>query len=260
MVLDMVFLARGNVEGTITSAGQPMAKAFVRVVPDLDVIGTKVVQADQNGHYVATDIPVGNVSVLAVGDGVFHNASGFNAGTINGPGQTAFINVSLQNIAGVVRGRVFRSDQTVAPGSLVVAYAVIPGFRSTRNDGATAVGYAFADRDGSFTIANLPVGDIKLEVSDYVTGLVAKQNVQLSNAIPEVSGIVITLPGSGSITGRVTDDVGTPLANVFVSSSKGVGPKPIASEITRCKVFLQVLGPSRLSMPPLNAPAKPRRK
>ncbi|HKU73806.1 MAG TPA: LamG-like jellyroll fold domain-containing protein [Pyrinomonadaceae bacterium] len=220
MVLDMVFLARGSVEGTITSAGQPMPKAFVRVVPDLDVIGTKVVQADQNGHYVATDIPVGNVSVLAVGEGIFRNASGFNAGTINGPGQVAFIDVSLQNIAGVVRGRVFRSDQiTVAPGSLVVANALIPGFRSTRPDGTTAVGFAFADRDGSFTISNLPVGDIKLEVSDYVTGAVASQNVQLSNAIPEVSGLIIVLPGSGIVTGRVTDDLGTPLANVFVSSS-----------------------------------------
>ena len=219
MVLDMVFLARGNVEGNITSGGQPMPKAFVRIVPDLDVVGTKVVQADQNGHYVATDIPVGNVSVLSVGEGAFHNASGFNAGTINGPGQTAIINVSLQNIAGVVRGHVFRADQTAAPGSLVVAYAVIPGFRSTRNDGATAVGYTYADRDGSFTIANLPVGDIKLEVTDYVTGLFAQQSVQLSNAIPEVNGIVIVLPGSGSVSGRVTDDVGTPLANVFVSSS-----------------------------------------
>lgn len=219
MVLDMVFLARGNVEGNITSAGQPMPKAFVRVVPDLDVVGTKVVQADQNGHYVATDIPVGNVSVLAVGDGAFHNASGFNAGTIGGPNQTAFINVSLQNIAGVVRGHVFRSDLTAAPGSLVVAYAVIPGFHSSRNDGATAVGYMFADRDGSFTIANLPVGDIKLEVTDYVTGLIAQQTVQLSNAVPEVNGLVIVLPGSGIVTGRVTDDVGTPLANVFVSTA-----------------------------------------
>ena len=79
MVLDTVFLARGNVAGNITSGGQPMPRAFVRVVPDLDVVGTKVVQADQNGHYVATDVPVGNVSVLAVGDGSAHNASGFAA-------------------------------------------------------------------------------------------------------------------------------------------------------------------------------------
>jgi len=84
MVLDMVFLARGNVEGNIISGGQPMPKAWVRVLPDLDVVGTKVVQADLNGHYVAKDVPVGNVSVLAVGDGAAHNASGFAAGTITG--------------------------------------------------------------------------------------------------------------------------------------------------------------------------------
>ncbi len=219
MVLDTVFLARGHVEGNITSGGQLMANAYVRVVPDLDVVGTKVVQADANGHYVATDIPVGNVSVLAVGYGDAHNASGFSAGTINGPGQTTFINVSLQNITGIVRGRVYRADQTPSAGALVVAYEVIPGFHSSRPDGATPVGYAFADRDGSFSILNLPVNDVKLEVTDYVTGFIARQNVQLTNAIPEVTGIVINLPGNGAVSGRVTDDIGTPLANIFVSSA-----------------------------------------
>ncbi len=219
MVLDTVFLARGNVEGNITSGGQLMANAFVRVVPDLDVIGTKVVQADLNGHYVAKDIPVGNVSVLAVGAGDAHNASGLAAGTIEGPNQTAFINVSLQNISGVVEGHVYRYDQTPSPGALVVAYAVIPGVHSHRSDGATAVGYIFADRDGSFTIRNLPAGNIKLEVTDYVTGLVTQNNVQLTTAIPEAHGIVITLPGPGSVSGRVMDDLGVGLPNIYVSSA-----------------------------------------
>ena len=220
MVLDMVFLARGNVEGNITSGGQLMPRAFVRVVPDLDVVGTKVVQADEHGHYVAADVPVGNISVLAVGAGDAHNASGFAAGTITGAGQTAFINVALQNIQGVVRGHVYRADQSPSAGALVVAYENIPGFRNiNRGDGATPVGYAFADRDGSFAITSLPIGTAKLEVTDYVTGLLAYQTVQLTTAIPEVNGIVITLPGNGYVSGRVTDDVGTPLANVLVSSA-----------------------------------------
>jgi hypothetical protein len=219
MVLDMVFLARGTVQGTVTMAGQAMPRAFVRVVPDLDVVGTKVVQADANGHYIAEDVPVGNVSVLAVGADAAHNASGFNAGTIPGPGQSAFINVSLQNISGAVRGHVVHGDQSPAPGSLVVAYEVIAGFHSLRGDGATAVGYAFADRDGGFAITNLPVGDVKLEVTDYVTGLITQQNVQLTTAIPEVNGLLITLPGSGSVSGRVTDDTGTALPGVLVTSS-----------------------------------------
>jgi hypothetical protein len=219
MVLDMVFLARGTVQGTVTMAGQPMPRAFVRVVPDLDVVGTKVVQTDASGHYIAEDVPVGNVSVLAVGADAAHNASGFNAGTIPGPGQSAFVNVSLQNISGAVRGHVVHGDQSPAPGALVVAYEVIAGFHSLRGDGATAVGYAFADRDGSFAITNLPVGDVKLEVTDYVTGLITQQNVQLTTAIPEVNGLLVTLPGTGSVSGRVTDDTGTPLPGVFVSSS-----------------------------------------
>jgi hypothetical protein len=219
MVLDMVFLARGIVQGYVTMNSQPMPLAFVRVVPDLDVVGTKVVQADANGHYLAEDVPVGNVSVLAVGAGAAHNASGFNAGTIPGPGLSGYVNVSLQNISGVVRGRVVHGDQTPAPGSLIVAYAVIPGFHSLRGDGATAVGYAFADRDGSFAISNLPVSDVKLEVTDYVTGLITQQSVQLTGAVPEVNGLLITLPGFGSVSGRVTDDTGTPLPGVFVSSS-----------------------------------------
>src|SRR5205814_5562288 len=132
MVLDMVFLARGKVQGFVTMNSQPMPRALVKVVPDLDVVGTKVVQADGSGHYVAEDVPVGNVSVLAVGVDAAHNASGFNAGTIPGPGQSAFVNVSLQNISGVVRGHVVHSDQTSAPGALVVAYEVIAGFHSLR--------------------------------------------------------------------------------------------------------------------------------
>src|SRR5205085_7535045 len=186
LVLDIVYLARGNVQGTITSGNQPMPNAFVRIVPDLDAIGTKVVQADAQGHYSATDIPVGNVSVLAVGSGTASNASGLAAGTIPGPGLTATINVSLQNISGVVRGRVVDRDGAPGVGTLVVAYALIPGFHSSRTDGTITVGYAYTDRDGSFTISNLPVGDIKLEATDYVTGLVIRQSVQLTTANPEV--------------------------------------------------------------------------
>ena len=118
-----------------------------------------------------------------------------------------------------MRGHVYRAEGTPSAGALVVAYEVIPGFHNiNRGDGATAVGYAFADRDGSFSILNLPVGNVKLEVTDYVTGLLANQSVQLTTSIPEVNGIVITLPGNGTVSGTVTDDVGTPLANIFVSS------------------------------------------
>src|SRR5205823_13203087 len=98
----------------------------------------------------------------------------------------------------------------------VVAYALIPGFHSNRTDGTITVGYAYTDRDGSFTISNLPVGDIKLEATDYVTGLIIRQTVQLTTANPEVSGVLLTLPGYGAVSGRVLDETGQPVPSAIV--------------------------------------------
>ncbi|HEY0173489.1 MAG TPA: carboxypeptidase regulatory-like domain-containing protein, partial [Pyrinomonadaceae bacterium] len=217
MTLDLVFLARGKVSGTVTSGGRAVPNAFVRVVPELDVVGSKVVQTDAQGNYAADDIPVGNVSVAAAGTGAFSNATGLAAGTITGPGRTAFVNVSMQNVSGAVSGRVVNPDQSPVPGALVVAYAPIAGFQSDRPDGYTAVGYVYASRDGGFRLENLPVGDIKIEVTDYVTGLKVGQAVQLSNERPELHGLLIAVPGYGSVTGTVTDDTGTFVPEVIVS-------------------------------------------
>lgn len=224
LVFDMVFLARGNVQGTVTSGGQTVPNAFVRVVPDLDVVGTKVVQADDRGRYTASDVPVGNVSVTAIGTGNLASASGLAAGTITGAGQTSVINVSLQDVSGVVRGRVVRPDNSAAVGQLVVAYARIPGFNSNRSraDGASAVGYSFADREGNFQILNLPVGDVIVEATDYLTGLLVTQRVQLTPTSTQISDLIIILPGFGTVTGRVMDEQGNPVPRAVVGGGGGV--------------------------------------
>ncbi|MBV8856458.1 MAG: carboxypeptidase regulatory-like domain-containing protein, partial [Acidobacteria bacterium] len=219
MVFDMVFLARGNVAGRVTVAGQPVAKAFVNIVPALDVVGTQVVETDENGRYTAAGVPVGNVSVFAVGTGDLSNSSGFGAGNIDGPNQTATVNISMQNTGGRVTGRVVRSDGGPAVGALVVAYAVIPGVPSQRGDGATAVGYAYADRDGQFTISKIPVGDVVLETTDYVNGMKATQRVTLTNAAPQASNILITLPGLGAVSGRVLNETGEGVSKAIVTSA-----------------------------------------
>jgi protocatechuate 3,4-dioxygenase beta subunit len=221
MVFDMVFLARGSVRGTVMSGGHPVAKAFVQVIPQLDAVAAKVAQTDDSGNYSVSDIPVGNISVTAVGTGDLRTASGLAAGTIPGPNQTAIINVSLQNVSGVVSGRVLNPDNTPQVGALVVAYARIAGFNSQRADGAIAVGYAYADREGAFTIKNLPVTNISLELTDYVTGLFIKQTVQLTTAAPEVSGVLLRLPGTGTVTGRVTDETGRGVPGAAVRAAGG---------------------------------------
>jgi uncharacterized GH25 family protein len=215
MVLDTVFLARGSVQGTVTSGGQPAPFAFVKVVPALDANGVRVVQADGLGRYLASDIPVGNVSVLAVGTGTQSNASGQAAGNISGPGTTATINVSMQNVSGSVQGRVVNSDSASTPdvGALVIAFADLGDFGSDKT-----VGFAYTGTDGSFTINNLPIGNIRLQVTDYATGIIANQPVQLTQAVPTASNILIVLPGTGTVTGQVVDEVGTFIPNAVVQN------------------------------------------
>lgn len=223
MSLDLVFLARGNVGGVVTSGGNAVANALVKVVPELDVVGTQVVQTDAAGRYEARNVPVGHVTVTAVGTGDFRNATGFAAGTIEGAGRTTTINVSMQDVAGTVRGRVVRADGSPSPGSLVIAYAAIPGFPTLT--GATTVGFAYTDRDGTFVIKGLPVGNIRLEVTDYVNGLNVAQSVQLTQANREASDILITLPpggaspGGGNVGGMVVNDIGLAVPDAVVSSA-----------------------------------------
>ncbi|HKV41665.1 MAG TPA: hypothetical protein VJX67_20850, partial [Blastocatellia bacterium] len=164
LILDPVFLARGNLQGVITIGGAAAPGAFVRVTPVLDVTGTSTVQADGAGNYTVSDIPVGNVSVFAVGAGSESNATGLAAGNVPGPGQTGVVNVSLQSLAGIVKGSVVHFDQSPSVGSLVVASFVFPG----RAD-LTPVGFSYTDRNGNFSISNLPVGAISLAATDYVT-------------------------------------------------------------------------------------------
>ncbi|HEX7314765.1 MAG TPA: LamG-like jellyroll fold domain-containing protein [Pyrinomonadaceae bacterium] len=225
MILDLVFLARGGVRGTVTSGGRIVPKAFVKVMPDLDVTGTRVVRTDEAGRYEVKDVAVGNVSVLVVGADEFANASGLAAGTVYEAGQTATVDVALQNIEGAVEGRVVRADGSAAGGALVVAYAKIPGFPVYNDKGMSGVGFAYADRDGRFTIESLPIGAVSLEAVDYVAGLDAAQVVQLSPAMTKASGVLLVLPigatapGGGTVTGRVRDDAGTPVAGAIVSAA-----------------------------------------
>ncbi|MGH9763804.1 MAG: carboxypeptidase regulatory-like domain-containing protein, partial [Blastocatellia bacterium] len=211
MVIDLVFLARGGVQGLVTIQGAPAPNAFVRVTPVLDVTGSATVQADASGNYVVNDIPVGDVSVFAVGAGSQSNATGLAAGNVPGPGQIGTVNVSLQSLAGVVKGSVVHFDQSPVVGALVVASFLFPGHADL-----TPVGFSFTDRSGNFVISNLPVGAISISATDYVTGVRVTTNLQLTTALPEVDGTVLTLPGNGSISGKVTDDGGAFISGAIV--------------------------------------------
>ena len=220
LIFDAVFLARGNVRGTVTNYGNPVPNAFVSITPELDVLNSKLVRTDSAGNYQASDVPVGNISVKAVGTGIYALASGLAAGTVEGSGQTAVINVTTQAINGRVSGKVINSDaaQTPVNGALVVARAYIPGFSGSD---PIPVGYSFTNQEGKFDISNLPVGNISLSVQDPNNNTYASTTAQLTVGQPTAENILIAMPGFGSVSGRVTNETGQPINGAGVYASGG---------------------------------------
>jgi hypothetical protein len=56
-------------------------------------------------------------------------------------------------------------------------------------------------------------------VTDYVTGIVVRQNTQLTTATPEVDNILMVLPGNGVVSGTVYDEVGNYIPYAVVTSA-----------------------------------------
>ncbi|MFB3903054.1 MAG: LamG-like jellyroll fold domain-containing protein [Acidobacteriota bacterium] len=211
LVADFVFLARGRVQGEITLNGQSVPGAQVQIMSNSDPTVVQLAHADSNGKYLALDIPVGGVSVLAVGPENQANATGFGAGWIDGPGQTATVDVALQSISGVISGQVTAPDGSPVSRMLVVAETRVPGI-----DDPVTLGFCYTTADGKFLLSNLPLAAITVYATDYATQLRVSQEVQLTGQTPSVSGVVLALPGYGSVSGRVVDRAGNfvPMAEV----------------------------------------------
>ncbi len=218
LIFDAVFLARGKVRGTVTNNGTPIPNATVFITPEFDVINSKSVKTDNFGNYLAEDVPVGNFTAKAVGSGIYALATGMNAGTVEGAGLTAVVNITTQALNGKVSGKVVNSDanQTPVNGALVVARANLPGFI-----GDLPVGYSYTNGEGKFEISNLPISNISLSVLDPNNNTGATTVAQLTVSNPTAENILIAMPGFGSVSGRIFDESGSPIANAIVIGGGG---------------------------------------
>ena len=145
-------------------------------------------------------------------------SSGIAAGNLGEAGATATINVTTQNVSGIIRGRVLDSGngQSPVPNSLVVARAYIPGFPTPDNLPIT-VGYAFTAQDGSFTIDRLPIGTIYLAATDPQRGITTSQTVQLTPQNTPVEGVILLVSnGFGRVLGKVVNEIGQVIPNAVV--------------------------------------------
>ena len=216
LIFNAVFLARGNVQGTVTSGGVPLANASVSILSELDPLNNKLVKTNAQGFYSATGVPVGGVTVKAVGTGNYSLSSGIAAGNIDAPNATATVNVTTQNVSGVVKGRVLDngSGQTPVRNAVVIAKAFIPGFPSREPIG---VGYSYTDDNGNFTIERLPIGNVFISGYDPQRGASNSSTVQLTEQNPRVENVILLVSnGFGRVSGRVLNEVGQIIPNAVV--------------------------------------------
>lgn len=216
LIFNAVFLARGKVQGTVTSGGVPLANAYVNILSELDALNNKVVRTNNQGFYTASGVPVGGITVKAVGTGNYSLSSGIAAGNLNGPGETTTINVTTQNTSGVIKGKVRdAADNKVIANSLVIARANIPGFPNI--DGPIPVGFSFTGEDGSFSIEKLPIGTVYLEAYDPQRGVRTSTTVHLTEQIKRVENVILLISnGFGRVSGKVVNELGQPIPNAVV--------------------------------------------
>lgn len=216
LIFNAVFLARGNVQGTVTSGGVPLANANVSILSELDPLNNKLVKTNAQGFYSATGVPVGGVTVKAVGTGNYSLSSGIAAGNIDAPNATATINITTQNVSGVIKGRVLDngSGQTPVRNAVVIAKAFIPGFPTREPIG---VGYSYTDDNGNFTIERLPIGNIFISGYEPQRGASNSSTVQLTEQNPRAENVLLLVSnGFGRVSGRVLNEVGQIIPNAVV--------------------------------------------
>src|SRR5262249_931465 len=123
MVLDIVLLGRGSVAGVVRNraTGQTVAGATVVALSSTDAQSGGKAFTDAQGRYLIPRVTVGPVTVSAR-KGI---GTGTNTGRIYSAGQTATVDVELDDGAVNISGRVDKLDQgvtTPAAGALAVMY------------------------------------------------------------------------------------------------------------------------------------------
>ena len=223
--IDAVLELGGSISGTVTnSLGAGIANVQVQVydAADTDVSSSKgTVTTGQDGSYTLSGLPSGSYKLFfsAVGyfsewyDGKTSQAAA-NPVAVTAPAPTSGVDVVLEQsggISGTVRN-------TTGSGIANVWVGV------SHPDGSYATG-APTNQDGSYTVSGLPTGSYMVRfnapsgyLSEWYDGKLTQDAATLvAVALPNLtSGIDAVLEPGGSISGTVTNELGTGMASVNV--------------------------------------------
>jgi hypothetical protein len=209
IVLDLAMLGLGTVTGVVRDLlKQPVSGAQVFAVSGTDPqVGGKTF-TDGSGNYTINGITVGPVTVTAV-KGI---SLGTSAGNIERAGTSTEIDVSMNGGVVNVSGTVTQSlnGVTSAIAGLPVVY-----YLTGTPSGRTAVGVATTALDGSFSIRGMPTGPYDV-VAQFNSNLSADQaGVATAGDLPPIS-LLIVIPSTGTVNGKVSFPNGTPAAGAVV--------------------------------------------
>ena len=201
--VDLTERPSGELSGTVTSAGQPLAGVTVSVSRESSADGERgggwiePVKTDAAGRYTTPLRGAGDYEVEITGAGYLHERRLITVGA----GESAVLDLSYP--AGSIAGRI-TSD---VDGSGISGAEI----EVLREDSAV-LGWAESAPDGSFRLAGVPAGTYRLQFNGYIKAAAIPYSVRFRDVTIEVSvaegqavtsADIVTCPG-GSIAGAVT--------------------------------------------------------
>jgi 5-hydroxyisourate hydrolase-like protein (transthyretin family) len=212
--------ATGTIRGTYaTDAGAPIAGASVRATVEGDD-RTMSATTDASGRYQVVGVPAGPVRLEFRASGVSQwaprAADPASAATFTVlPGLTLVVD-ERQLPTGTVQGRLTTATGTPVAGRLVDVHSVAN--RSERG--------ARTDADGRYTVTDVQVGQVKVEFSfgGFTQWAHGANDFASASTFTVVAGQTLTVDEAqfptGTVTGLVTDAVGTPVRSTFVAAEQ----------------------------------------
>jgi hypothetical protein len=188
VVLDIVFLGRGAVGGTVQDAGRnPVPNASVTLTSESVFGGSRTVTTDGSGRYAFGDVFVGPFSVAAKAP--IARLAGKTSGRVDRDGETAAADITLV-AAGTFTGIVSRTTGSPVAG---VQVTLTPSGLSATTDSL-----------GRYRLDLVPIGSYTVDAADSATGDRGRRSGTLATQ-DEVRTVDIPLNGQGRVVVTVRD-------------------------------------------------------
>lgn len=208
----------GSVTGVVTVAGKPAVKATVLATDGRGEASGISVETDVDGRYTAKGLNAGEIRVqVSTQDGNFRT----RRGTIEKAGGSVVLDVAFG--ASRLQGVLVGSDGKVTvSGAWVQAEVSDP--KADEGGWSRVRGFVTSGNDGQFAFQGLDPGTYRLRIQANMGGYASKVTEPFALADGESKDLGrIQLAAGAGITGRVTDEAGSPLEGVGVSLENSRG-------------------------------------